>query len=65
MQRQVRQQRADIESLYDLVSGVDRKVDDLQGEVRDLQTEVRDGFAAINTKMDTQLAEILRRLGDR
>ncbi|MDN5932661.1 MAG: hypothetical protein L0I24_16620 [Pseudonocardia sp.] len=45
MQRQVRQQRADIDSLYELVENVDRKVDTLDDKV-----------SALDVKLDRRLA---------
>ncbi len=65
MQRQVRQQRADIESLYDLVTDLKSEVGDLRTEVREGFAQVGEGLAAINSKIDGQLAEILRQLGNR
>ena len=54
IQRQVRQQRADIDALYELVERVDQKVDAL-----DVKLDRR--FGEINS----QLSEVLRRLGGR
>jgi hypothetical protein len=61
MQRQVRQQRADIDSLYELVEGVDQKVDNLDEKVTALDVK-------LDRRLDDlsgQLAEVLRQLGDR
>ena len=52
MQRQVRQHGADIDALYDLVAGVDQKVDALDAKVDRRFDEI-----------SGQLAEVLRRLG--
>lgn len=51
MQRQVRQQRADVDALYELVEGVDHKVDALDAKLDRRMDEVTE-----------QLAEVLRRL---
>jgi hypothetical protein len=54
IQRQVRQQRADIDALYELVERVDQKVDAL-----DVKLDRRiDGISG-------QLSEVLRQLGGR
>ncbi len=55
MQRQVRQQRADIDSVYELL-------DEVRGTVADLDAKVDAGFAAVNAKIDAGFAEILSRL---
>jgi hypothetical protein len=54
IQRQVRQQRADIDSLYELVEQVDQKVNAL-----DVKLDRR--FDEISS----QLSEVLRQLGGR
>jgi chromosome segregation ATPase len=54
IQRQVRQQRADIDALYEMVERLDQKVDAL-----DAKLDRR--FDDINA----QLSEVLRRLGGR
>jgi hypothetical protein len=54
IQRQVRQQRADIDALYELVERVDQKVDAL-----DIKLDRR--FDEISV----QLSEVLRQLGGR
>ena len=45
MQRQVRQQRADIDSVYELL-------DEVRGTVADLDTKVDAGFAEILSRLD-------------
>jgi len=52
IQRQVRQQRGDIDALYELVQGVDQKVDAL-----DVKLDRR------FDELGGQLAEVLRQLG--
>ena len=52
MQRQVRQHGADIDALYELVAGVDQKVDALDVKVDRRFDEI-----------SGQLTEVLRRLG--
>jgi len=52
IQRQVRQQRGDIDALYELVQGVDQKVDAL-----DVKLDRR------FDELSGQLAEVLRQLG--
>lgn len=54
IQRQVRQQRGDIDALYELVQGVDQKVDALDVKLDRRLDEI-----------SGQLAEVLRQLGDR
>ena len=54
IQRQVRQQRADIDALYELVERVDHKVDPL-----DVKLDRRFG------EISGQLSEVLRQLGGR
>ena len=54
IQRQVRQQRADIDALYELVERVDQKVDAVDVKL-DRQFD----------EISAQLSEVLRRLGDR
>jgi hypothetical protein len=54
IQRQVRQQRADIDALYELVERVDQKVDAL-----DVKLDRR------IDEISGQLTEVLRRLGGR
>lgn len=54
IQRQVRQQRADIDALYELVERVDQKVDALDVKLDRQFNEI-----------SGQLAEVLRRLGGR
>jgi hypothetical protein len=68
MQRQVRQQRADIDSLYELVEGVDHKVDTLTEHVGALDAKVNALDAKVDRRFDElsgQLAEVLRQLGGR
>ena len=59
MQRQVRQQRADIDSLYELVEGVDQKVDSLDEKVSALDVKLDRRL----DELSGQLAEVLRQLG--
>ncbi len=54
IQRQVRQQRADVDALYELVERVDQKVDALDVKL-DRQLDEISG----------QLSEVLRQLGGR
>jgi hypothetical protein len=54
-QREVRQQRADIDSVYELL-------DEVRGTVADLDAKVDAGFAAVTAKIDAGFAEILSRL---
>ncbi len=54
IQRQVRQQRGDIDALYELVERVDQKVDALDGKVDRRFDEI-----------SGQLTEVLRQLRDR
>jgi hypothetical protein len=54
IQRQVRQQRADIDSLYELVERVDQKVDALDVKLDHRFDQISD-----------QLSEVLRQLGAR
>ena len=54
IQRQVRQQRADIDALYELVERVDQKVDALDAKLDRRFDEIND-----------QLSEVLRQLGGR
>jgi peptidoglycan hydrolase CwlO-like protein len=61
VQRQVRQQRADIDSLYELVAGVDQKVDNLDEKV----TALDEKLDHLLGELSGQLAEVLRQLGDR
>lgn len=61
MQRQVRQQRADIDSLYELVESVDRKVDTLDEKVSALDVKLDRRL----DELSGQLAEVLRQLGGR
>jgi peptidoglycan hydrolase CwlO-like protein len=56
--RQLRQQRADIDSLYELVSTVDQKLTNLTGEVAEVRREMTTGFAEVHSA----LAQILERL---
>ena len=49
------QQRADIDSVYELL-------DEVRGTVADLDAKVDAGFAAVNAKIDAGFAEILSRL---
>lgn len=68
MQRQVRQQRADIDSLYELVAGVDQKVDTLNETVSALDGKVNALDVKLDRRLDElsgQLAEVLRQLGNR
>jgi septal ring factor EnvC (AmiA/AmiB activator) len=75
VQRQVRQQRADIDSLYELVSGVDQKVDTLEEKVGALDQKVDaldQKVDALDMKLDrrldevsSQLSEVLRRIDER
>lgn len=79
IQRQVRQQRADIDALYELVQGVDHKVDALDAKLDRRVDELDAKFAAKFDQIDTrfdgidgklnemggQLADVLRLLGDR
>ena len=58
IQRQVRQQRADIDALYELVERVDQKVDAL-----DVKLDRR--FDKRFDKISGQLSEVLRQLGGR
>ena len=67
--RRVRQQRADIESLYDLVGGVDRKVDalgvKLTGRIDALDAKFTGRMDKLDgrmDKLDAQIAEVLRHL---
>lgn len=62
MQRQVRQQRADIDSLYELVTELQLEVRESFAETRESFAELREGLAAVNSKLDAQFGEILRRL---
>jgi uncharacterized protein YaaR (DUF327 family) len=65
IQRQVRQQRADIESLYELVERVDQKVDALVEQV-DQKVDALD--VKLDRRFDEisgQLSEVLRQLGGR
>ncbi len=61
MQRQVRHQRADVDSLYELVENVDRKVDTLDEKVTALEVKLDRRF----DELSDQLAEVLRQLGGR
>lgn len=54
MSRQVRQHGADIDALYELVQGVDQKVDALDEKLDRRFDQLTD-----------QLAEVLRQLGNR
>lgn len=58
VQRQVRQQRADIDSLYELVEHVEQKVDDGF-------TTVGSRFGQLETRIDTGLGELETRFGER
>jgi hypothetical protein len=58
IQRRVRQQGADIDSLYELTTAMDQKIDALDGKVESLSTRVDTGFA----RMDATLTAILQRL---
>ncbi|MBO0876060.1 MAG: hypothetical protein J2P19_21975 [Pseudonocardia sp.] len=49
--RQVRQQRADIDSLYELVEGIDRKIDALD-------TKLDQHTATLEAKLDQVLARL-------
>ena len=55
MQSQVRQQRAGMDSVYELL-------DEVRGTVADLDAKVDGGFAAVTAKIDAGFAEILSRL---
>lgn len=59
VERQVRQQRGDIDSLYELVEGVDRKVDSLDEKVSALDVKLDRRL----DELSGQLAEVLRQLG--
>lgn len=61
MQRQVRQQRADIDSLYELVETVDQKVDHLDEKVSALDVKLDRRF----DELSGQLSEVPRQLGNR
>lgn len=54
IQRRVRQQRADIDALYELVERVDQKVDALDAKLDRRFDEIRG-----------QLSEVMRQLGGR
>jgi hypothetical protein len=56
--RQLRQQRADIDSLYEPVSTVDQKLTNLTGEVAGVRQEMATGFAEVQSA----LARTLERL---
>jgi flagellar capping protein FliD len=65
IQRRVRQHGADIDSLYELTTAMDQKIDaldgkveSLDGKVESLSTRVDTGFA----RMDATLTSILQRL---
>ena len=76
MQRQVRQQRADIDSLYELTDqgftelreragGFDTRIDALDARVEALDAKVEQGFTRVEQRFETlsgQLAEVLRQL---
>ncbi len=57
IQRQVRQQRADIASVYELL-------DEVRGTVAGFDAKVDAGFAAVKAKIDTGFAEVLSRTID-
>jgi chromosome segregation ATPase len=68
IQRQVRQQRADIDGLYELVERVDQKVDALDVKLERVDQKVD----ALDVELDRrfgeisgQLSEVLRQLGGR
>ena len=68
IQRQVRQQRADIDALYELVERVDHKVDAVDQKIDAANQKV----LALDVKLDrrideisSQLSEVLRQLGGR
>ena len=56
IQRQVRQQRADIDSLYELLESVDRKVDAGFADVSERLTAADDRFDGLDTKLDARAA---------
>jgi peptidoglycan hydrolase CwlO-like protein len=74
VQRQVRQQRADIDSLYELVSGVDQKVDTLEEKVGALDQKVDaldqkvdaldEKVDALDMKLDRRLDEVSSQLSE-
>lgn len=66
IQRRVRQQGADIDSLYELVQGVDEKVVAVDHKVDALGAQVEAGFAAAeqrDAELRATLDQILQRLG--
>lgn len=59
IQRQVRQQRADIDSLYELLELVDQKVDAGFADVSERFTAAGERFDGLDSKLDAIL-ELLR-----
>lgn len=61
-ERQARQQRADIDALYELVEGVDRKVDaldtTLNGRIDALDTTLNGRIDALDTKLGGQIQTV-------
>ena len=58
IQRQVRQQRADIDSLYELVQRVDLKINEVDQKVDALDRKVDAGFADLGSKLDAVLEQL-------
>jgi hypothetical protein len=56
--RRLRQQRADIDSLYELVSTVDQKLSNLTGEVAEVRREMTTGLTEVHQEMTTGFAEV-------
>jgi tetrahydromethanopterin S-methyltransferase subunit G len=59
IQRQVRQQRADIDSLYELLESVDQKVDAGFADVSERFAAADERFDGLDSKLDAIL-ELLR-----